>query len=97
MKTSFVLRKPSAILPLLMSAAALVVVIVHLVTQGVAREADEGAAAHLFQLLIGAQVPVVLYFLFRWLPKQPKSVLSTFAIQVAAASIAMAPVAFFHL
>jgi hypothetical protein len=52
-------RQFSAILPLLMSLAALALVFGHVALFGAVREADEGATAHLFQLLIAGQLPVV--------------------------------------
>lgn len=97
MRTPFLLQKRLAVLPMLMSALALVVVIVHLATYGVAREADEGAAAHLFQLLIVAQAPLIIFFLLKWLPTRPKEALATFGLQVGLVLAAMAPVAYFNL
>ena len=91
------IRQPTAVLPLIMSSVALVVVLGHLAIYGVAREADEGAAAHLFQLLMGAQVPIIIFFLYKWIPKGSRIALSTFALQVGAALIAMAPVFYFNL
>ena len=46
------LKQPSAFLPVAMSVAALVVVLVSVTLFGAAREADEGTAAHLWQLLV---------------------------------------------
>ena len=91
------IRQPTAVLPLIMSGVALVVVFWHLAIYGVAREADEGAAAHLFQFLMVAQVPIIIFFLCKWFPKGPRIALSTFALQVGAALIAMAPVFYFNL
>ena len=53
------IRQPTAVLPLIMSGVALVVVLGHLAIYGVAREADERAAAPL-QLLMVAQVPIII-------------------------------------
>jgi hypothetical protein len=97
MRTPFLLQKPSAVLPILMSVLALVVVVAHLVTYGTAREADEGTAAHLFQILIAAQVPLIIFFLFKWLPPRPKQALATLALQTGMALLAMAPVFYFNL
>jgi hypothetical protein len=47
-----ILKKPSAFLPLAMSFAALATVLVHVAIFGVARQADEGAAAHIWQILM---------------------------------------------
>src|ERR1035438_3225831 len=41
------IKQPSALLPIAMSATALVVVLVHVVIFGAVHEADEGTAAHL--------------------------------------------------
>ena len=46
------LKQPSAFLPLVMSCAALATVLVHIALFGAVREADEGTAAHIFQLLM---------------------------------------------
>jgi hypothetical protein len=41
------LRRPSALIPLAMSIAALALVLGHIAIFGTARQADEGSAAHL--------------------------------------------------
>jgi len=55
------LKQPSAFIPLLMSAAAFLLIIAVLSTVGVTHP-DEGAPARLFQLLILLQVPIVGFF-----------------------------------
>ncbi len=45
-------RHPSALAPMAMSIAALALVLGHIAIYGHAREADEGATAHLWQLLM---------------------------------------------
>jgi len=47
------MKLPSAFLPLAMSLTALGLVLGHVAIYGVVHEADEGAAAHLWQLLMG--------------------------------------------
>jgi hypothetical protein len=91
------IKKPSAFLPVVMSLAALVIMLVLVAIYGVAREADEGAAAHLWQLLMAAQLPVLVFFAFRWLPRSPKPALLVMALQASAAVAALAPVFFFKL
>ena len=91
------IKLPSAFLPLAMSVAALGVVLGHVVMFGAAREADEGAAAHLWQLLMAGQVPLIAYFAIKWLPRAPRSVLAVLALQVAAVLAALAPVYFLKL
>jgi 4-amino-4-deoxy-L-arabinose transferase-like glycosyltransferase len=90
-------KKPSAYLPVAMSLAALVVVLGHIALFGAAREADEGGAAHTFQLLMAAQVPLVALFAIRWLPREPRLGWSVLALQVGAALAALAPVHYFNL
>lgn|SRR5487761_361392 len=91
------IKLPSAFLPLAMSAAALAVILGHVVMFGTAREADEGAAAHLWQLLIAGQVPLIAYFAIKWLPRAPRSVLAVLALQVAAVLAMLALVYFLRL
>jgi len=63
---------------------------------GIARQADEGAAAHIWQLLMVGQVPVVAFFAIRWLPTEPRQALLVLALQVGAALAAMFPVWLFQ-
>jgi hypothetical protein len=86
------LKKPSGYLPVAMSLAALAIVLVSLALFGVTHEADEGATAHLWQLLMAGQVPIIGFFMLRWLPQAPKPALLVLAMQIAAALAAMAPV-----
>src|SRR5438477_5637618 len=66
MKFSTVMKHPSAFVPVAMSAAALLVVAVAVGTHHAVPEPDEGTAAHLWQLLMGLQLPVVLWFAITW-------------------------------
>ena len=91
MKMSLV-KQPSALIPLAMSCAALALVLGHIALVGVAREADEGTAAHLWQLLMAGQVPVVAFFAIKWLPRSPRQALLVLALQGGAALAALAPV-----
>jgi hypothetical protein len=90
-------RLPSAWLPLAMSSIALAVVAGHVLVVGTAREADEGAAAHLWQVLMVGQVPPAAWFAVRWLPKGPRRAIAVLAVQVAAAIAAALPVALLGL
>jgi len=90
-------KKPSAFLPVAMSVAALATVTIYLVMFGTARQADEGAAAHIFQLLMLVQAPIVAFFAIRWLPRFPRPALLVLALQAAAGLAALAPVFYFHL
>jgi hypothetical protein len=85
-------KLPSAWIPVVMSLAALVLVAIQLVTHGVEPERDEGAVAHLWQLLMGAQLPVIALFAFRWLRRAPRQAVPVLIVQVAAAAAAAVPV-----
>ncbi len=91
------LKKPSAFLPVSMSFAALGIVLGHIAIYGPAREADEGAAAHLWQILMAAQLPLLTYFAIRWLPCNPKQALQVMGLQAVAAVAALAPVFILNL
>ncbi len=91
-----VLTRPSALVPVAMSAAALAIVIVYAVMFGTARQADEGTAAHLWQILMAGQLPVVAYFAIRWLPTAPSRALLVLALQAGAAVAALFPVWWFQ-
>jgi hypothetical protein len=86
------LRHPSAFLPFAMSLAGLAVVLGHIGLYGVVRRADEGAAAHIWQLLMAGQLPLLAFFAVRWLPRAPKPTLGVLALQLVAALSAVAPV-----
>lgn len=88
------MKQPSALFPLAMSLAALALVLVHAARYGIVHEVDEGTSAHLFQLLMVAQVPVVAYFAIKWLPRAPKQALLVLALQAGAALAAFAAVFF---
>jgi hypothetical protein len=75
-----------------MSLAAMGVVVVHIALHGTARQADEGTAAHLWQLLMVAQVPMIAWFAMRWLPQSLKYGVAVIALQGIASLIALAPV-----
>jgi hypothetical protein len=92
MNLSTMMKQPSAFLPVAMSFAALALVLGHLVMSDGARQADEGAAAHLWQLLMAAQVPILAFFAIKWLPQAPREALQVLALQVGAALAALAPV-----
>jgi hypothetical protein len=87
-------KRPSAFLPILMSLIAIVVIVVHIAISGTAPQSDEATAAHLWQLLMAAQVPIVAFFVIRWAPQAPRSALPVLAVQVSAALAAFAPVYF---
>ena len=85
-------KHPSAFLPVAMSAAALSTVLIHVAFFGTAREADEGAAAHIWQKLMAGQLPVIAFYVVKWVPKDRIDALRVLALQAGAALAALAPV-----
>lgn len=92
-----VVLHPSALIPTAMSITALALVVGHIAIYGAVREADEGATAHLWQILMAGQLPVLLFFAIKWLPRAFKPALGVLGIQAAAVLAAMAPVLYFNL
>ncbi len=92
MNSLTMMKRPSAFLPVAMSFVALATVLGHVAIFGVAREADEGSAAHVFQLLMLTQLPIMMFFAIKWLRRNPRQALLVMALQLAAAVAALAPV-----
>ena len=91
------LKSPTAFLPLLMSVAAILTLAGHLALHGPARETDEGTAAHLWQLLMAGQLPLIALFAFLWLPQTPRPASAVLLLQALALVAAAAPVYFLKL
>lgn len=92
MKWSDGLKRPAAFIPIAMSLVALATVLIHIAVYGTGREADEGAAAHVWQLLMAGQMPVMVFYAVRWLPRERGRAMGVLGMQVAAALAAAFPV-----
>jgi hypothetical protein len=90
-------KKPSAWIPVVMSLAILVMVLITIKVSGVDHEVDEGAAAHIFQIWLVLEVLTVAFFAVKWLPQRPKDALFVIAVQIVIALVACAPVFYFKL
>jgi hypothetical protein len=88
------IKQRSAYVPMLMSCAAMALVVHHYAIYGLVHEADEGAAAHVFQILMVTEVPLVAFFAIKWLPRAPREALLILALQAAAVIAAFAAVRF---
>jgi hypothetical protein len=91
------INRMSAIAPIVMSLMALALVLAAAATGWETHDTDEGTAAHIFQLLIAAQAPIVLLFLATADWKRFMPIVRTLAGQAAALIAAFAPVAYFNL
>jgi hypothetical protein len=92
-----IVKNPSALVPMAMSMTALALVLGHIALYGAAREADEGTVAHLWQILMAGQLPVLLFFAVKWLPRAPRQALGVLALQAGGVMAAAAPVIYFNL
>jgi hypothetical protein len=94
---SATLKNPIAFIPIIMSSIALAIVLVQLALFGVVHQADEGTAAHIWQLLMALQFPFIAFFAIRYIPIKPREAMFVLALQLIAALAACAPVFFFKL
>ena len=67
-----------------MSLGALAMIVWFVAAHGVVREPDEGTQAHLWQLLVAGQLPLVVSFAIRWLPIAGRPAAVVLAVQAAA-------------
>ena len=94
-------RAVSGWLPIVLAAAAIALLASYFVTgphapnivieNGVPRE-DETAAARIWQLLMLAQLPAILFFAVKWLPRDPKRAAIMLGLQGLAFITAALPV-----
>ena len=87
------IKWPSVFLPFLMSLIALSMFLGYIALYGVEPSGgDERAPARIFQLLMVAQLPIMGYFAFRWLPQAPGLAVRVLLLQVLAAVLPIAGV-----
>lgn len=89
---AILVRKPSAITPLIMSFGALAVVLIAMALGAARPEPDENAAAHVWQLLMVGQLPFLCWFAFRWLRRDLRAALPIVGLQTLAFGAALLPV-----
>ena len=83
-----ILKKPSAWIPLVMSASALLLVVGYMGLFGVQKSSgDESSVARLFQLLLAGQLPIIGYFAVKWFPKHQKEAVQIVVIQILVALV----------
>ena len=87
-------QEPSAFVPLAMSVVALTLALLHVGANRSTMEMDEGAAAHTWQLLMAAQLPILAFFALRWLPRAPRQTVKMLGLQAGAAVANLAVVYF---
>jgi hypothetical protein len=85
-------RKPSALVPIAMSLGALSVVLLAIANGSAKPQADEGTAAHIWQILIAGQLPFLGWFALHWVTRDFKAALPILALQILAFAAALVPV-----
>lgn len=85
-------RKPSGFIPIAMSLCTMAMLAAAISMHGAVRDPDEGAVAHIFQLLMVGQLPVIAFFAVKWLRKDYRAGLSVLALQIAGMFAAAFPV-----
>ena len=83
------MKHPSAFVPVAMSLAALAVVVGHAVVFGITPPPGSAPLTLIFQLLMAAQLPVVLFLLVTRLRRDPMPTMRILAVQAAAALAAL--------
>jgi hypothetical protein len=83
--------------PVVMSALAVLLLIVALTTGWERGLKDEGVVAHSWQLLVGLQPPLILAYLVTADWKKPAGVAKVLGVQILGLALAMAPVAILRL
>lgn len=90
-----VTRRPTAWVPLSMSLVALSLVLGAVAWNGgPIHEADEGAVAHLWQILMALQMPLLLWFAVTWLRRAPRVAWKVMVLQAGAVLANVAAVLF---
>jgi hypothetical protein len=84
------LKRPTGFLPVAMSSFVLALILTRLIRFGAAPQPDEGAEAHLFQILMPAQVPLVALFAISWIGERPKAAMQVIGVQIGAALVVFA-------
>jgi hypothetical protein len=84
----------SAFLPIIMSFAALATIAVFVILHGTAPQADQYTIAHIWQLLMVCQVPIIAFFVLRWVPQSPMQGVPILVMQIGSTLVAMAPLLF---
>ena len=80
------MRWLGALLPLAMTIAVVIAGLLEGLRTGFARQPDEGTAAHLFQILLPLEIPIILAFAVTQLERRPTWTRSIIALQLGAAA-----------
>jgi hypothetical protein len=82
------MTQPSAFIPVALSLAALLLVLGNSILFGMRHAQGGNTADQIFQVLMGAQLPVVIFLILRRLRRYPRETLGIVAVQSLAALLA---------
>ena len=91
------IKKPSAWIPIVIPLTFFAYLVVCISLFGIVQNADEGIAAHLFQLWLVFEPFLVGFFAVKWLPKARKQALFILLFQIIAALLPISVVFYFRL
>jgi hypothetical protein len=91
------IRKPAAWLPLLFSAAIAALLLTAYLRGDLRPKPDEDAYAHLFQIFLAAQIPIIAWFAIKWMPQAPRPGAIVLILQFLAIAVVCSPVYLLHL
>lgn len=85
-------------IPIAMSVLAIALLVLAMTTGwGQGPPGDEGAAAHLWQLLVGLQIPLIVGYLATADWRRPLGIMTILGLQILGLALAITPVALFNL
>lgn len=84
------MKQPSAFVPVAMSLAALAIVVGHAAIFGITSPSGSALLTRTFQVLMAAQLPVVLFLAVTRFRRDPRPTARVLAVQAAAALAALA-------
>jgi hypothetical protein len=84
------LKQPSAFVPVALSLAAFLLVLGNSIFLGMGHAKEGSITDSIFQVLMGAQLPVVIFLAVRRLRRYPRETLGILTVQGAAAFLAFA-------
>jgi len=94
--TTKIFRRPSSFVPIAMSGLVIIAMVWHLLRFGLGHQTDEGTAAHIFQIVMPLELPVIGYFALRWLAVDPRWAGKVLAVQ-AGIFLCIVAIVFFFL
>jgi len=94
---TWLLKKPSAWVPILLSLGIIAMIIGVISIEGIVQHEDEGTPAHIFQLWLAIEFFLLAYFAAVWFSKMPRETLQILALQLLVAVAAAAPIFIFQL